>query len=144
MAVGGCFCGKVRIETTGQPVTAGLCHCFDCRKLTGGVFSYSFVFKHSDFKITGTPKEIVKSADSGNTVKNHFCPDCGTPIYGFAIQANGVPGDIAIVRAGIFDNLEELNARRPVAELYVKERVSWLCPLEGAAQVDGMMELSSS
>jgi len=27
--------------------------------------------------VTGEPKEIVKTADSGNMVKNYFCPDCG-------------------------------------------------------------------
>lgn len=97
MAVGGCFCGNVRVEYTGQPIKAvniitpstliircadpsqqALCHCSDCRKLTGTLFTYSFIVKNTDLKVTGSPKEVAKTADSGNHIKNYFCPDCGS------------------------------------------------------------------
>jgi hypothetical protein len=65
----------------------------------------------------------------------------GTPLYGFRIEPSGAADDIVIVRAGIFDELEVLNARRPVAELYINGRVSWMCPLEGTAQFEGMLPL---
>lgn len=93
MAVGGCFCGNVRIEYSGQHVTSvsaclelrivfidlieGLCHCFDCRKLTGTLYTYNFVIDSADLKTTGSPKEVAKTADSGNYIKNYFCSDCG-------------------------------------------------------------------
>ncbi|KAB8202546.1 hypothetical protein BDV34DRAFT_215348 [Aspergillus parasiticus] len=54
-----------------------LCHCYDCRKLTGTLFTYSFVVHKADLKITGNPKEVAKRADSGNHIKNYFCSDCG-------------------------------------------------------------------
>ncbi|KAL4871865.1 hypothetical protein BDV12DRAFT_163270 [Aspergillus spectabilis] len=141
MAIGSCFCGKVRIETSCQPITSALCHCYDCRKLTGTLFTYSFVFKRADIEITGSPKEIVKSSESGNTIKNLFCPDCGTPLYGYRIEPSGAADEIVIVRAGIFDELELLNARRPVAELFINGRVNWMCPLDGTAQFEGMPPL---
>ncbi|BCS27256.1 GFA family protein [Aspergillus puulaauensis] len=139
MPVGGCFCGNIRLESDVQPVTSALCHCTDCRKLTGTLFTYSFVFKRPDISITGNPKEIAKSSDSGNRIKNYFCPDCGTPIYGFKIKPSGEEDEILIVRAGIFDDMELLNEQRPVAELYVKGRVGWVCPLEGTQQFEGML-----
>lgn len=77
MAVGGCFCGKIRIEYNGQPLTTALCHCDDCRKLTGSPYTYNFVVKGADLVITGSPKEVPKTADSGNQIRNYFCPDCG-------------------------------------------------------------------
>lgn len=98
MAVGSCFCGKVRVEFSGEPLKSvsasppliqlfialmlffrqqGLCHCSDCRKLTGALYSYSFVVKTADLMVTGSPKAVAKTADSGNHVKNYFCPDCG-------------------------------------------------------------------
>lgn len=56
----------------------GLCHCLDCRKLSGSPYSFSFVSKRSELQITsGKPKEIVKTADSNNKVLNYFCGDCG-------------------------------------------------------------------
>ncbi|KAH3187840.1 hypothetical protein KXV92_005168, partial [Aspergillus fumigatus] len=76
-ATGGCFCGNVRIEYSGQPMTSGLCHCRDCRKLTGSLYSYNLVVKRTDLKITGSPKELPKIADSGRHIKNYFCGDCG-------------------------------------------------------------------
>ncbi|KAL4903565.1 hypothetical protein BDW74DRAFT_155765, partial [Aspergillus multicolor] len=119
----------------------GICYCSDCRKNSGSLFTYSFVFKNDDIKVTGTPKVIQKNADSGNTIKNHFCDECGTPLYGTRINADGSPGQVTIVRAGVFDDLEMFNQLPPKAELYVGERVSWLCPVEGAEQFVGMISL---
>lgn len=31
----------------------------------------------TDIEVQGSPKELLKVADSGNAVKNYFCPDCG-------------------------------------------------------------------
>ncbi|KAB8221957.1 hypothetical protein BDV33DRAFT_229847 [Aspergillus novoparasiticus] len=77
MVVGGCFCGNIRVEYNGEPIISALCHCYDCRKLTGTLFTYSFVVHKADLKITGSPKEVAKRADSGNHIKNYFCSDCG-------------------------------------------------------------------
>ncbi|KAJ5257179.1 hypothetical protein N7478_013283 [Penicillium angulare] len=141
MAAGGCFCGNIRIEYNGKSVMAGICHCQDCRKLTGSIFSYSFAINSADLKVTGTPKGVPKTADSGNAIKNYFCPDCGTPLFGRRVKGDEPDGDTIILRAGIFDNPELLNTQKPGAELYTENRLDWLAPIEGAAQITGMMEL---
>ncbi|CBF70524.1 hypothetical protein AN5940.2 [Aspergillus nidulans FGSC A4] len=141
MPVGSCFCGKIQLEFTNSPITSGLCYCSDCRKNSGSLFTYSFVFRNADVKITGSPKVVTKRADSGNTVKNHFCDECGTPLYGLRVNPDGSQGESMIVRAGIFDNLSLFNQVKPKAELYVDGRVSWLCPIEGAEQFVGMVPL---
>lgn len=56
----------------------GLCHCTDCRKLTGSLYTYSLIFKSAEIKISGNPKKITKPAESGNIVENYFCSSCGT------------------------------------------------------------------
>lgn len=66
----------------------------------------------------------------------------GTPLYGQKMASQGVPDEITVVRAGIFDVIEVLNQYKPEAELYATERVSWVSPVEGAAQITGMMPLS--
>lgn len=33
---GECFCGAVKIETTGEPEGMGYCHCRSCRSWSGG------------------------------------------------------------------------------------------------------------
>jgi hypothetical protein len=55
----------------------GICHCLDCRKRTGSVYSLVYVGKLSELEVTGRPKELVKTADSGNVVINYFCGECG-------------------------------------------------------------------
>ena len=77
---GSCFCGAIRFAAEVDPKRVGICHCTDCRKLTGTLFTYSFVFTRADITIKGKPKEIAKSSDSGNKIKNYFCPDCGAQI----------------------------------------------------------------
>ncbi|KAJ5323167.1 hypothetical protein N7452_011456 [Penicillium brevicompactum] len=134
MPVGGCFCGKVRLSLNGQPVTSGLCYCDDCRKLTGAPSTYNFIAKSSDVTITGTPKEVAKSADSGNYIKNYFCPDCGTPLYGHKINPDGEPDGTTIIRAGIFDDGRIVRNRKPDAEIFTERRPTWINPVEGAAQ----------
>ncbi|KAL4917319.1 Mss4-like protein [Aspergillus aurantiobrunneus] len=90
-------------------------------------------------RITGSPKEIAKIADSGNLFKHYFCPDCGTPIYGVRIGPSGVPDEIRAVRAGVFDNIQVLNEWKPKLEIYTEGRVDWGCPVEGAQQFVGML-----
>lgn len=161
MAVGGCFCGKIRIEYNGQPLTTALCHCDDCRKLTGSPYTYNFVVKSADLVITGSPKEVPKTADSGNQIRNYFCPDCGllpqlfcirrrlltnelgTPLFGWKVTLNtdgsceADPQGVIVIRAGIFDDVGTLNEAKPVAEIYTDRRLKWVCPLEGAQQFGG-------
>jgi hypothetical protein len=66
--------GKDNLLTTKQ----ALCHCDDCRKISGSLFSYNFLVKEADLEITGSPKEVLQTADSGFGKKNYFCGDCGT------------------------------------------------------------------
>ncbi|KAJ5467427.1 hypothetical protein N7475_005179 [Penicillium sp. IBT 31633x] len=143
MAVGGCFCGNIRIEYNSQPLTAALCHCLDCRKLTGTLCTYSFVVKSAELKISGSPKEVAKTADSGNHIKNYFCPDCGTPLFGRKIKSDGNVDGVTVLRAGIFDDPQILDERKPEVEVYTDRRLTWLCPIEGADQVGEMLPIPS-
>ncbi|KAE8150924.1 Mss4-like protein [Aspergillus avenaceus] len=141
MAIGSCFCGNIRIEYNSQPISSGLCHCRDCRKLTGSTYSYSLIVKTPDLNVSGNPKEVAKNSDSGNDVRNYFCPDCGTPLFGHKVNSDGTPTEITVVRAGIFND-QMLNEWKPHAEIYTDRRLSWICPLEGAGQFRGMIPLS--
>ncbi|KAL2811713.1 Mss4-like protein [Aspergillus granulosus] len=146
MPHGSCFCGAIRIEYTGEPLKTGLCHCSDCRKITGSLFTYSFVVRHSEIHISGTgvPKELFKTADSGNRVVNYHCAECGSPLYGGAVGADGAPdGGIVALRAGIFDDVEFLERWKPDIEVYTKKRLGWVKEIEGAEQYECMLALST-
>jgi hypothetical protein len=39
------------------------------------------IFLKSQVRIEGTSKVYARNADSGNEVRFHFCPNCGSNIY---------------------------------------------------------------
>lgn len=43
-----------------------------------------------------------------------------------------------VIKAGILDDVEVINATKPGAELFAPGRVAWVSPLEGAGQLDAM------
>lgn len=80
---GGCICGDLRYETTGEPTKITMCHCKFCQRATGGAFLVEPVFSAENFQlIKGTPKVYVHtSTGSGAKVNIHFCDTCGTKIF---------------------------------------------------------------
>lgn len=70
---GGCLCGNVRYSVEGEPITKALCHCSDCKKISGSTYSTNAIYPESGFKVLkGTPKEYTSTSDSGNKVTSYF------------------------------------------------------------------------
>lgn len=106
---GGCLCGKVRIEAIGRPYRVGLCHCLDCRKHHGALFSASAIF----------PEQVVAVEGEVRDYRGRFfCPNCGSSV--FARTADEVE-----VHLGILDALDAL---LPTYESWTSRRESWLPP----------------
>lgn len=78
---GGCHCGKITYEAEVDPDAVGICHCTDCQHLTGTAYRVNVRVSKANFKLHGTPKTYIKTAESGNKRAHAFCPDCGTPLY---------------------------------------------------------------
>ena len=59
---GGCLCGAVRYESTGEPGFALLCHCRDCQRQSGSAYAAGLRVAASGFWVTqGEPKFYVKT-----------------------------------------------------------------------------------
>ncbi|KAK8207935.1 hypothetical protein M8818_004188 [Zalaria obscura] len=134
MPTGGCFCGKVKIEYSGEPKGKALCHCIDCRKITGSTYSTNLIVPEEGFKVTGNPKTFTKKADSGNEIHSYFCGDCGSTLYRDGASFQGAK----VVKVGVMDDINALNDAKPAVELYAPERVSWVPALSGTEQLEGM------
>src|SRR5438552_10825339 len=73
---GGCLCGSIRYEATGQPDNITHYHCLDCRRSSGAPFVTWASFSRSGFRlIAGRPRELPWAGRLRS-----FCPDCGTPL----------------------------------------------------------------
>ncbi len=69
---GGCLCGAVRFVARGAPWRVGLCHCLDCRKHSGALFSALAMFPETAVELTGATQAY------GGW---HFCPRCGSSVF---------------------------------------------------------------
>jgi len=132
---GGCFCSKIRMSYSGEPNAHVLCHCLDCKKISGSTYSNNVVVPENNFKlVSGSPKTISKVADSGKNITSHFCGDCGTTVYR---TGESFPNAV-IIKAGVLDDPEWASKNVPKGELFAPRRVEWVPVIEGAAQVPAM------
>ena len=115
---GGCLCGTVRYTVRGEPILVGLCHCADCRKSSGSVFVAFAMWPRSSFDQSG---EV--STYAGRS----FCPRCGGRLFCLTDR-------FAEIRIGSLDDAP--NGLRPVQELWIKRRETWLHPVEAAGQYE--------
>lgn len=76
-----CSCGKLSVMTESEPVRISVCHCLACQRRTGSIFGVQARFPSSKVKISGESRVYVRTADSGNQIAFHFCPDCGSTVY---------------------------------------------------------------
>ncbi|RVX66783.1 hypothetical protein B0A52_08976 [Exophiala mesophila] len=126
---GGCLCGKVRYEYTGDVGLKAFCNCKDCQKWGGAAGLPNVVVARSGFKVTaGEPKAFDIVGGSGKINKHFFCADCGSSLY---CELEVMP-DNTVIKAG---SLDEPDVGEMQVEFYVKDRLSYQKPQENANQV---------
>jgi hypothetical protein len=79
MIEGGCLCGGVRYELTGQIGQVANCHCNMCRRVHGAAFGTYAELGRSDVKWT-QGDALVKRFASSNGVDRLFCKRCGSTL----------------------------------------------------------------
>lgn len=97
---GGCLCGAVAYEASGEPAVAGHCHCIDCRKTSGAGHATHVAMSDNAARVSGALSSYAHPADSGNIVERFFCPTCASPIYS---TNSGMPGMIFLRASGLDD-----------------------------------------
>ena len=117
---GGCFCGKVRFKSAGEPVASRMCWCRDCQYLAAGSATVNLIFRAEGFEIAGETQDYISTADSGNVMHRRFCPACGTPLFS---QSDARP-QLVIVRGGALDEPERA---RPGGVIWTASAPSWAC-----------------
>jgi len=96
---GTCYCGTVEIETTGDPLDMGYCHCDGCRKYSGAPVSAFTLWKPEQVKITKGADSLGKFKSSEMS-ERRFCTKCGAhvmvdhPTLGLVDIRAGLPAEI--------------------------------------------------
>ncbi|HEV7233954.1 MAG TPA: GFA family protein, partial [Sphingorhabdus sp.] len=114
---GGCHCGAVRYEVSGEPQHVALCHCTDCRKSAGAPMVAWAAFSEEEFTLLqGEPTTF----NSSGTAMRSFCPKCGTGIT--YRNAEFLPG-VVDIQAATLDDPDALPAG---AHIQTAERIGWM------------------
>lgn len=116
---GGCLCGDLRYEVRGEPFKGGLCHCADCRKITGSAFLHYADWRPHQFCSTG-PFETYAGRS--------FCPRCGSHCFN--------RGDDGVeIHLGTLDDAP--NSIKPEVEGWARRREPWLPILKSVPMFPG-------
>lgn len=115
---GGCLCGLVRYQITGDVLATAVCHCRNCQKQSGSAFSVNTIVQADQVDISGDLATFADASDKGECVKRRFCGHCGSPILS---ELASSPGLLAI-KSGTLDQLMPL---QPQVQVWTKSRQPW-------------------
>lgn len=116
---GGCLCGLVRYAYEGALGPASICHCKDCRKMSGSAFGVSVRLSKDGFRLLKQPaKGFDMRAESGHELTRYFCAECGSPIY----TSSPAHSEHFYVEAG---SLDEPDAIQLSHQSWISSAVDW-------------------
>jgi len=121
---GQCHCGRVSYEADIDPCKVSICHCTDCQSLTGSPYRVTAICDREQVRLSGDrPKIYAKTGDNGRTRFQHFCGECGSPLF---TSGEGGPDDWGI-RWG---SIRQRAALRPVRQIWCRSAALWVNQIE--------------
>jgi len=116
MLEGGCLCGAVRYEASGEPFHATFCHCRTCQLAAGAPVVAWVTFPSEGFRWTrGAPATYPSSPG----VSRGFCAQCGTTL---TYDSEKAPEEMDIATA----TLDTPAAAPPADHIWVRSRQPWM------------------
>jgi hypothetical protein len=70
-----------------------MCHCLNCQRRTGSVFSVQARWPADRVTIEGPAQEYALVGDEGSTATFRFCPTCSATVY---YDSDAMPGMITV------------------------------------------------
>ena len=114
-SIGGCLCGAIRFEVTGEPYHTTYCHCRMCQRTSGSVLASWADFKEDTFRCT---QGEIKYYKSSAYLKRGFCGNCGSTLVQMPVE-----GDWVAVPSGSFDQPERFPMREHCG---IESQIPWL------------------
>lgn len=114
---GGCMCGAVRYETTGDSFAVSHCHCHSCRKHNGAAVVTLAGFKADQVEFSGDERKVYESSPG---VGRAFCGNCGTPL-----TWEGDGGELGPIFEFHISTFDDPNVLVPTMHAFYPERIAW-------------------
>ena len=117
---GGCLCGAITFEVTGEAKRFYHCHCRRCRKATGTGHATNLFLQPGALRFV-TGEELMRSFKVPEAARfmNVFCGQCGSRM------PRQPPGsDMVVIPCGSLDDEPEF---KPQARIFTGSRANWSC-----------------
>src|SRR5262249_39101654 len=114
-AVAGSFTLRSRANHRASPCATA----WECQRRTGAAISNQARFRREQVTFAGKSTAWMRTAESGNALTFHFCPTCGSTVYG---EAEGFPGYVAVAMG----NFADPNFPAPTIAVWEETRPPWL------------------
>ncbi len=115
---GGCLCGTIRYEISGEHLEMHQCHCHQCRRASGASFATTMAVRTADFDFLKGEKNLA-AYESTPGKQRTFCGRCGSPIYS---RYEDNPG-VLNLRSGTLDGDPGI---RPGLHIHVASKAPWI------------------
>lgn len=110
---GGCYCGSLRYESSGEILAKGMCFCRECRHISGGGANVLMGMPASGFAYThGVPSAFARPEG----VTREFCATCGTHILTRSPRMAGA----VLLKVGSLDDQDAFDM--PAVAVYCSEK----------------------
>ena len=118
---GQCHCGSVSYEADVDPRAVSVCHCTDCQSLTGSPYRVTVICAGEMIRMTGRPAKIyAKVGDNGRTRFQHFCGECGSPLF---TSGEGEQTDDWGIRWG---SIRQRDRLKPAQQIWCRSAAPWI------------------
>jgi hypothetical protein len=117
---GQCHCGRVTYQADIDPERVSICHCTDCQQLTGSPYRVTVICSKDQIRMTGqAPKIYARIGDNGLTRFQHFCGECGSPLF---TSGEGASDDWGI-RWG---SIRQRDRLKPMRQIWCRSAAAWV------------------
>ena len=129
---GGCLCGAVRYEVHGPLRAVVMCHCTQCRRMTGHIMAATAA-RHRDFRLLS--EEGLRWYTSSEEARRGFCMLCGSTLFW-----QGAARDYLSIAAG---SLDDSSGLRIACHIFTADKGDYYEIVDSAPQLrDGNFSLS--
>ena len=129
---GGCLCGAVRYEVHGPLRAVVMCHCTQCRRMTGHIMAATAA-RHRDFRLLS--EEGLRWYTSSEEARRGFCMLCGSTLFW-----QGAARDYLSIAAG---SLDDSSGLRIACHIFTADKGGYYEIVDSAPQLrDGSFSLS--
>ncbi len=129
---GGCLCGAVRYRVDGPLRPIVMCHCTQCRRMTGHVMAATAA-RCTDFRLLSEGE--LEWYESSSEARRGFCGRCGSTLFW-----EGVGLDRISIAAGSLDDTRGLGV---ACHIFVADKGEYYEIEPGAPQIrDGNFSLA--